>query len=61
MLWVLLIVTHVNAGSAVHTQEFLDKPSCEFASKAIRQMNSDLNSTDIKTWCVTKGLPNERS
>ncbi|MBB3004388.1 hypothetical protein FHX57_006770 [Paraburkholderia tropica] len=53
--WVLLAVSHVNAGTSVAMQEFYDRPACEYAASAIRQMSDDTSMMgSTHTWCVLK-------
>lgn len=48
-VWVLMVVTHVNAGSAVAFEDFDNKQACESAAVQIRIMGDSVNAK-----CVSK-------
>lgn len=52
-VWVLIVATHVCAGSVVNMFEFEDQIACEYAAKAARAVSNDADEK-AHTWCVPK-------
>jgi len=55
MTYVLIIVTYVYGGSAVHTQEFSSKENCELARTVTSKVSEELRGRGaVSTMCTPR-------